>query len=127
MRHVVPAAILVSIGCAVPAVAAPMVQPKRAVYGCVDPRATTALAIPDGRLRNRKWVDYVHRTGHCVLLPASGTLEVLLHQGPLVLVKVPDARGDTPPVYAQSSDLKEIAEEAPAPAVTAPPTWRGTR
>ncbi|MCQ8279215.1 restriction endonuclease [Acetobacteraceae bacterium KSS8] len=120
MRHVVPAVVLVSIGCAAPALAEPMVQPKHSVYGCVDPRATTALAIPDGRLRNRKWVDYVHRTGHCMVLPASGTFQVLLHQGPLVLVQAPDAKPDSPPVYVQSSDLKTTGEEAPAPAATAP-------
>lgn len=118
MRHVLSAAALLSLGCSLPALAEPMMQPTRAVYGCVDPRATTALAIPDGRLRNRKWVEYVHRTGHCSLLAAGQPFEVLARQGALALLKSPDASGDTPPVYAQFSDLTEAAATSQAPAAS---------
>lgn len=118
MKILLSTAAFASLGFVVPALAAPMVQPTHDLYACVDPRATTALAIPDGRLRNRKWVEYVHRTGHCVVLPASRQFEVVAQQGPLVLVKSTDAGDDTPPVYAQQADMRQSA--APQdPAATA--------
>jgi hypothetical protein len=109
MKSLLSTAAFASLGFVVPALAAPMVQPTHDLYACVDPRATTALAIPDGRLSNRKWVDYVHRTGHCVVLPASQQFEVVAQQGPLVLVKPIDATSDTPPVYAQQADMQQSA------------------
>ncbi len=122
MKSLLSTAAFASLGFVVPALAAPMVQPTHDLYACVDPRATTALAIPDGRLSNRKWVDYVHRTGHCVVLPASQQFEVVAQQGPLVLVKPVDATSDTPPVYAQQADMQQSAAPQDPAAQAAPGT-----
>ena len=122
MKILLSTAAFASLGFVVPALAAPMVQPTHDLYACVDPRATTALAIPDGRLSNRKWVDYVHRTGHCVVLPASQQFEVVAQQGPLVLVKPVDATSDTPPVYAQQADMQQSAAPQDLAAQAAPGT-----
>jgi hypothetical protein len=112
MKRLIPVAISLSCCWVVPAFAEQM-QPKRPIFGCVDPRATTALAIPDGRLRNRKWVDYVHRTGHCFALSPDQRFETVTTQGPLTLLKLL-GDSDMPPVYVQSSDVSEAVSQEPA-------------
>lgn len=105
MDRSLPVALLLLLGSPPTATAAPQYHTGHAVYGCVDPRATRALASRDGDARPYGWAASVRQQGRCYLLRPALHLDIILNEAELVLLRrVPPQVGE-PPLYVMNRDV----------------------
>ncbi|MCQ8242272.1 hypothetical protein [Rhizosaccharibacter radicis] len=74
--------------------------------GCVDSRATIALADPaDPRRRDPNWVSYVRQNGTCYRVDPGVALLVVRREGAVTLVRRAAGKRNQPPVYVATASL----------------------
>ncbi len=114
MTRCVPIALLLVLGSGPAAMADTRVQVGHAVYGCVDPRATLALAGRDGRLHPDDWVASVRQGGRCFKLTPALRLEVIMRTAGLALVRRVPPRVGEPPIYVLAGQLRTERQQEPS-------------
>lgn len=112
MNRRVTTALLLLLGPAPAALAAPRYQVVRPVYGCVDPRATTALNDHAGAA-GTSWGLRVRRRGRCFALTPSQQLEVILHRHGLVLLRLVPPHVGVPPLFVLAGDVGPAGQYGP--------------
>ena len=113
MNRRIPTALLLLLGSAPAAMAAPHYQVARPVYGCVDPRATTALSDHAGAAQTG-WGLRVRRRGRCFVLTPAQQLELILHRPGLVLLRLVPPHVGVPPLFVRARDVVPAGQYAPA-------------
>lgn len=114
MKRCVPIALLLVLGSGPAAVADTRFQVVHAVYGCVDPRATLALAGRDGRLHQDGWAASVRQGGRCFRLTPALRLEVIMRTAGLALVRRVPPRVGEPPIYVLAGQLRTERQQEPS-------------
>lgn len=113
-------ALLLLLGSASAGMAAPRYQVGHAVYGCVDPRATTALSAHADAAQAR-WGLRVRRRGRCFVLTPAQQLEIILHRPGLVLLRLAPPHVGVPPLFVLARDIRPAGQ--PDPAVAGQPVF----
>ncbi|MGI4744611.1 MAG: hypothetical protein ACRYFY_01005, partial [Janthinobacterium lividum] len=113
MNRRITTALLLLLGSAPAAMAAPRYQVTRTVYGCVDSRATTALSAHAGAAQTG-WGLRVRRRGRCFVLKPTQQFEIILHRYELVLLRLVPPHVGEPPLFVLAGDVRQAGQHAPA-------------
>lgn len=120
MTRRITTALLLLLGSASAGMAAPRYQVGHTVYGCVDPRATTALSAHADAAQAR-WGLRVRRRGRCFVLTPAQQLDIILHRPGLVLLRLVPPHVGVPPLFVLARDIRAAGQ--PDPAVAGQPVF----